>query len=380
MTNTDKTVVCVVFGGVSSEHEVSLRSATSVLNNIDRKKYKVHMLGITKEGHWLYYSGPTDLIINGRWQSSAFVRPAILSPDRSHGGLLLFEHEARLPHSQEIRHRLITGRSTIHQQERFVPVDVVFPVLHGKNGEDGTIQGMLALAGIPCVGSGVLGSAACMDKEVSHIILETAGIKKTKLIGVRKKDMVDFQALEGKLSSELGYPMFVKPANAGSSVGVTKVKAAEELPAAFELAFQHDSKVVVEQNVTGQEIECAVMGNEDPIASSVVGEIAPTREFYDYTGKYLDDSTKQYIPAHVAPDIVEQVRAIAAKAYYTIGCAGLARVDFFVRPDGEVVLNEINTIPGFTSISMYAKLFEASGIPYGRLVTKLIEYALEANN
>ena len=375
-----KTAVCVLFGGASSEYEVSLRSAAAVLQNIDREAFAVYMLGITREGRWLYYDGPILLIEKDIWHTSAYARPAILSPDRGEQGILLLPRTGREPYSRQIRHRLIAGADSMPDDDglRVLPVDVVFPVLHGKNGEDGTVQGLLELAGLPYVGSGVLGSAGCMDKEVTHIILQSAGIKKAKLLAVRPEQMQDLQVLEAKLSSELGYPMFVKPANAGSSVGITKVKTAADLQAALALAFCHDSKAVVEQSVTGQEIECAVMGNDAPIAAEVLGEVIPTHEFYDYAGKYLDDSTAQCIPAGISRDLAEEVRAVAVRAYRLMGCAGLARVDFFVRGSGDVVLNEINTIPGFTSISMYAKLFVASGVPYSDIITRLIGYALEA--
>jgi D-alanine-D-alanine ligase len=234
----------------------------------------------------------------------------------------------------------------------------------------------LELAGIPYVGCGVLASAACMDKEVTHHLLQSAGIRKTKLIGLRQSDTEDFQALEARLSSELGYPLFVKPANAGSSVGITKVKSSDTLAKALDDAFAHDDKIVVEQAVVGKEIECAVLGNRDPLAAEVVGEVAPAHDFYDYAGKYLDDSTALFIPATIASEIAQNVREIAVAAYKIMGCRGLARVDFFVRSDGEIILNEINTLPGFTSISMYPKLFEASGLSYSQLIDKLIAYAL----
>ncbi|MDR2931798.1 MAG: D-alanine--D-alanine ligase [Oscillospiraceae bacterium] len=368
--------VCVVFGGTSSEHEVSLRSATSVLENMDKNKYNIMMLGITKSGRWLCYTGPVDMIVSGAWQNSAYTRPAIISPDRHQRGLYLYASEGGMPTSDQLRRRIITGASPF-EEARLLPVDVVFPVLHGKFGEDGTIQGLFELAGIPYVGSDVLSSAACMDKAFTQAVLEHAGIKKTKMIALRYYDVIHMDETRRRLELELGYPMFVKPANAGSSVGVTKVKGPEELEDAFKCAFRHDRKIVVEQMVKGQEVECAVMGNDDPIASDVVGEIAPTHEFYDYEGKYLDDSTELYIPAHIPHETARKVRETAVKAYAAMGCRGLARVDFFVKENGDVVLNEVNTLPGFTSISMYAKLFIASGVSYAEVVDRLIAYALE---
>jgi len=347
--------VCVVFGGLSSEHEVSLRSAASVLENIDRANYRVEMLGIAKDGRWLRYQGPVEYIAQGSWFARGRVCPAILSPDRSHRGIVEFGPEGN----------------------RVIPVDVVFPVLHGKYGEDGTIQGLLELAGIPCVGCGVLASAVCMDKEVSHQLLVAAGVPKTALVALCRGDLQDMDVLRARLEAELGYPMFVKPANAGSSVGVSKVKAAGELREALDAAFAHDGKVVVEKEIKGREVECSVLGNQAPQAADVVGEIAPGHEFYDYDGKYLDDSTTLHIPARIGEAAAQAVREYAVKAYSALGCRGFARVDFFVREDGGVVLNEINTIPGFTSISMYPKLFAASGLPYSKLLDRLIQCALE---
>lgn len=344
--------LCVIFGGANSEHEVSLRSAEMVLSHLDREQLAVVMVGITKEGRWLRYTGPVDRIPTGRWEEQDTI-PAILSPDPSHKGLLQLEEK---------------GWHTI-------PVDVAFGVLHGKNGEDGTIQGLFELAGIPYVGSGVLGSAVCMDKGIAHALLVQAGVPKTRLEVVLRGEEQDFDALEKRLSDELGYPMYVKPANAGSSVGVTRVERREELPAALELALLHDHRLVVEQEVIGQEVECAVMGNDDPIAAQVLGEIAPTVGFYDYNAKYQDDTAQLYIPARLEEETAQRVREIAVRAYRALECKGLSRVDFFVKEGGEVILNEINTIPGFTSISMYPKLFEASGISNGELIARLLEYA-----
>lgn len=346
--------VCVLFGGVSSEHEVSLRSAESVLQNLDPGRYQVIRVGITKEGRWLRYRGPVEEIRSGGWERGD-VTPALLSPDRGHGGLLELTPEGAKP----------------------VPVDVVFPVLHGRNGEDGTVQGLLTLAGIPFVGSGVLASAACMDKEIAHIVLTAAGVPKTDLIALTRSDTADFDALERRLRERLEYPMFVKPANAGSSVGVSKAKDPVELRDALSLAFSHDRKAVVERALTGQEIECAVLGNEAPVAAEVLAEIAPAGEFYDYGGKYLDDSAALHLPARIGDEaVIGRVREIAVRAYKAMGCRGLARVDFFVGEEGEITLNELNTIPGFTSISMYPKMFEAGGVSYPELLDRLIGYAL----
>ena len=350
--------LCILFGGVSSEHEVSLRSAVSVLENVDRQRYTPLMLGITKDGRWLHYTGPLGLLPTGGWQTSGQTTPAILSPDRSHGGLLLLGEDGPRP----------------------VRVDVVFGVLHGKNGEDGTIQGLLELAGIPYVGCGVLASSLCMDKGAAHTLLTGSGIKKTGLLSVCPGDLANLAALESRLASALGYPMFVKPANAGSSVGVSRVTNQAELAEALDLAFAHDKKAVIEQEVKGREIECSALGNADPIIARAVGEIKPAAGFYDYEAKYLDDSAKLYIPADLEEETARRVREIAAKAYKILGCEGFARIDFFLKENGEIILNEVNTIPGFTSISMFPKLFEASGLPYSQLISKLVEYALERSS
>lgn len=348
-----KKTVCVLFGGTNSEHEVSLRSATSVLENIDTQLFEPVMVGITKSGRWLRYRGDVSDIISGEWENGD-TTTAILSPDRSHNGLL------------EISGDSIT----------FSPVDVVFPVLHGKCGEDGTLQGLLEISGLKYVGCDVLSSALCMDKAVSHQLLVEAGIPKTDLVALTRSDTKNFDALEQRLADEIGYPMFVKPANAGSSVGVSKVKSSGGLRDALSLAFNHDRKIVIERTMHGREIECSVMGNDTPEAATALGEIAPTNEFYDYDGKYLEDTTDIYIPARIDDETTQKVREIAVKAYKTLGCSGLSRVDFFVTDEGEITLNEINTLPGFTSISMYPKLFIHSGLSYTALITKLIQLAL----
>lgn len=371
--------VCVIFGGMNSEHEVSLRSVECFLDNIDRTRYEIVMVGITKQGKWLYYTGPEEMIPTGEWQSSSFAQPVILSPDAQAGGLVLFYGAP--PASVKLRRTLagFDGEDFAPPEDTptVVPVDVVIPVLHGKNGEDGTIQGLLELAGIPYVGSKVLASAACMDKDVAHRMLVQAGINKTKLRAIEDVDYSDLENIMDSLEEEISYPMFVKPANAGSSVGVSKVKNRQELRDGVALAFEHDRKVVVEQAVLGREIECAVMGNGYPVAAYPLGEIIPTREFYDYEGKYEDDSAGLIAPAEIDHDIADKVRAMAIKAYQTMGCNGLARVDFFVESDGTPVLNEINTFPGFTSISMYPRLFELDGVSIPEQINRLIAYALE---
>ncbi len=350
----NKINLAIIFGGASSEYEVSLRSATSVINNTNTDLYDLILIGITKEGRWLRYTGDTDKIIDNSWINSPECFPAVISPDSNHHGIIQFK-----PDKVEI-----------------VPIDVVFPVLHGKNGEDGTLQGLLDMAGIPYVGCGVASSANCMDKELTHIILENAGVKTSCWQVVRKSDMTSFDAIETSLVKKLSYPMFVKPACAGSSVGVGKANNKAQLKAAIIEALKHDNKVLVEECIVGIEVECAVMGNSHPTAS-VVGELEVQSEFYDYDAKYTNDTTTIHIPARIPLVQAETIRLAAVSAYKALGCRGLSRVDFFALNDGKIILNEINTLPGFTSISMYPKMMMESGMSYPQIIDKLIKLALE---
>lgn len=350
-----KLSVCILFGGISPEHEVSLRSAESVLNNIDHEKYNVFPVGITKEGDWILFGGKDySMLPAGTWQSYEGNRRAALSP--VHGqGLLSFENDC------VVRER----------------IDVVFPVLHGAGGEDGAIQGLLEIAGIPYVGPGVASSAACMDKCMTKLMADQAGVTQARWILVTKAAYIhSSQAIADQVERTFDYPVFVKPAGTGSSVGVSKVRDREDLFRALESALIYDCKVLVEEFIDGKEVECAILGNETPVAS-VCGEIDSGADFYDYEAKYISDTSSLYIPARVDESVQEQVREVAVKIYEALGCRGLSRVDFFVKADGTVVFNEINTIPGFTSISMYPKLFEASGIPYSKLIDQLLELAVE---
>ncbi len=354
--------LAIIFGGVSTEHEVSLRSATSVIQNTDPEKYNVIMIGIAKNGRWFHYTGPVEALADGSWETNGHTAPAVLTPDPSVGGLLVQAADG--------------SWSTL-------PVDVVFPVLHGRGGEDGTLQGLLDMAQLPYVGCGVAASVNCMDKAYAKMIFTQCGIANAAWLfaGPGDEEGEAFEALQAQVAARLGYPAFVKPCNQGSSVGVGKAANARELQAALREALRYDTRVVIEEGINGHEVECAVMGNEDPIASDVVGEIAPTHGFYDYEGKYLDDSTTLYIPARISAEDSEEVRRMAVKAYRAMSCTGLSRVDFFVKYDApagqRVVLNEINTLPGFTSISMFPKLFMASGLSYGQIIDKLVEYALQ---
>ncbi|MBR5495789.1 MAG: D-alanine--D-alanine ligase [Oscillospiraceae bacterium] len=350
-----KTKVAIIFGGVSSEHDVSLISASSVIRNIDKTKYEVICIGITKEGRWLYYPGDVELIEKGEWFNHEDCVSAVISPDRQHRGILKIMPDGEVSH---------------------LSVDCVFPVLHGKNGEDGTIQGLFTLADIPFVGCDMLSSASCMDKATTHIILEQAGIKMAKWLSIIKSDIDTLSQFCDLCKQKLKFPMFVKPANAGSSIGVSKACDKDELGKAIKFAFTHDSKVIVEEQIIGKEVECAVLGNAKPEAATP-GEIAPCNDFYDFDAKYVLNESKLFIPARVDADILKTVQQTAVKAYKAIGCSGLSRVDFFVTQSGDIYLNEINTLPGFTSISMYPKMWEADNMPYTKLITRLIELAFE---
>ena len=353
----NKQKVAVVFGGASSEHDVSQWSAASVLRAIPRERFDILLVGITRDGRWFLYDGPVEAVEDGSWEQSGSLVPALISPDAGTHGLLLLEEGGA----------------------RAVRVDVVFPVLHGRNGEDGTIQGLLEMAGIPYVGCGVTASANCMDKCIAKTLFTAAGIPNARWVEASRWDLDRLDQLEERAAGALSYPMFIKPVRAGSSVGVHKVTEPAQFADAVRDALSFDDRVLIEECIKGQEVECAVMGNHEPVASQLVGEIVASG-FYDYEGKYLNDSAQLYIPARIPQPAAERVRALAVKAYRALGCQGLARVDFFVcgGEDGRgVILNEINTLPGFTSISMYPKLFLASGYDYPGLVEKLIDLALE---
>ena len=334
--------VGIVFGGKSAEHEVSLQSAKNIVEAIDKSRFDVVLLGIDKQGLW-HINDAGNYLLNAQDPARIALRPSTVTLAQIPG------REAQ---------QLINAESG----QPLAAIDVIFPIVHGTLGEDGSLQGMLRMANLPFVGSDVLGSAACMDKDVTKRLLRDAGLA-----------VAPFADVEAKL----GLPLFVKPANQGSSVGVSKVKNEEQYHQAVALAFEFDHKVVVEQGIKGREIECAVLGNDHPQASTC-GEIVLNSEFYAYDTKYIDDQGAQVVvPAAIAPEINDKIRAIAVQAYQTLGCSGMARVDVFLTADNEVVINEINTLPGFTNISMYPKLWQASGLDYTSLITRLIELALE---
>jgi len=349
--NKKRLRVGILFGGRSGEHEVSLASAASVIRGLDPDKYEAVPIGITKEGHWLVGGAAQKMlpeVLKGgqRVMMTADPTDAALIPlDRSGGG------------------------------QR---VDVVFPVMHGTYGEDGTIQGLLDLAGLPFVGAGVLGSAIGMDKDVAKRLLQVAKIPVVPWIAVQRADWERHpKETQATLEKKFKYPMFVKPATLGSSVGMTKVHSRAELAPALNLAAEFAMKILVEKCIVGREIEVSVLGNHDPKAS-IPGEIVPHREFYDYAAKYLEEGSQILIPAKLKPAQVKTIQNYAVEAFRDLELSGMARVDFFVeKKAGRIYLNEVNTIPGFTSISMYPKMWEASGIPFRQLIDKLIELALE---
>jgi D-alanine-D-alanine ligase len=357
--------VAVVFGGRSGEHEVSLMSARSVVAALDPGKYDVMGIGITRGGRWLLTGDPLNQLLQeagASFEERPSTRAIALAPDPSSSTLVPLDGAA--------------GREALAAGSHTRP-DVILPLVHGTHGEDGTLQGLLELAEIPFVGSGVLGSAVGMDKAVFKAVMQAGCIPVApfRLVHAPRARVNADEVLE--LGRELGYPLFVKPSNGGSSLGVSKVKREEELAAAVRDAAQYDPRVLLERAVAGRELECAVLGNDEPEAS-VVGEVIPGHEFYDYDDKYFDDKARTVIPADVPAATAEDVRALSVRAFRAIDAAGMARVDFFLEQgSGNVYVNEINTIPGFTRISMYPKLWEASGLPFPRLLDRLILLALE---
>lgn len=346
----------IIFGGASSEHFVSCVSASYVISHIPTDKYEVVTVGITRDGEWYLYEGDVSLLPEDKWLESGKCTKAVVSPDREDKSLIVFRDD----------------------KVEKIKIDVAFPVLHGKNGEDGTIQGLFELSGIPYVGCDYCSSACCMDKAITNTLADSAEICQAKWLSCIKEEYNDIKdEFLKKVEEYLGYPIFVKPANAGSSVGVSKAVDRASLEKAMEVAFKEDRKVVLEEFIDGFEVECAVLGNVDAQAMTV-GQIKPANEFYDYEAKYENDNSELYIPAHIPEETIEEVRRMAVRVYKELGCSGLSRVDFFVtKKDGRVVFNEINTIPGFTPISMYAKLCEYSGISYSQLVDRLLMLAQE---
>jgi len=358
--------VAVIFGGKSGEHEVSLASARSIMAAMDKDKYEIFPVGITKSGRWLTTGDPMALL-------SAGVDAPPEAEDEAEQALPNLGGDPDLLPRRE----LVPGL----RRARFPVVDVVFPVLHGPYGEDGTIQGLLEIADLPYVGAGVLGSALGMDKAAMKSVFKAHGLPVVEhMLVLRKAWAAHPERVLEEIEARFTYPLFLKPANLGSSVGVSKAHHREELVRGLNLAARFDRKILVEAAVNAREVECSVLGNDEPIAS-IPGEVVPCNEFYDYKAKYIDNASKLYIPADLPAETTKLVQELAVRAFVALDCAGMARVDFFLcRDTGKLYVNELNTIPGFTSISMYPKLWEASGIPYPELIDRLIELAIERYN
>lgn len=345
-----KIKVCLLFGGKSGEHEISLLSAKSIYNALDKNKYKVILVAIDKQGKWLFLNDSNYLL-------NSF-NPKLVKINKANARNITFVSKGK-------KAELLSLESGI----TITSVDVFFPITHGTFGEDGCIQGLLELLNTTYVGANVLGSAIGMDKDIMKKLLKYAKIPIAEFNTFKRGEQVNTKGLK--------YPVFVKPANMGSSVGITKVKNKKELNSAIKKAFLYDTKILIEEYIKAREIECSVLGNENPIAS-IPGEIIPKHEFYSYTAKYIDENGAELkIPAKLSSNKIKEIQYLAIKAYKALECSGMARVDFFLTLKGKIILNEINTLPGFTKISMYPKLWEISGIPYTRLLDKLIKLAIE---
>jgi D-alanine-D-alanine ligase len=353
---SEKLNVLILFGGKSGEHAVSLMSSTNVIKAMDRERYNIYMIGITKQGRWMTYRGDVDKIADGSWEKEAE------GIDREETINLLFSS-------------LFKGKGKSN-------IDVVFPVLHGPNGEDGTVQGLLEMLDIPYVGCGVMASALGMDKEFSKQLFARAGLPMGDYTVLLKVDIEkDMASAISLVENRFTYPVFIKPVNMGSSVGITKAHNREELTRGLVEACKYDRKIIIEENINCREFECSVLGNNNPIASGV-GEVIPSNEFYDYEAKYFDDGKSVLvIPAELPDNKLQELREAAVKAYKALECCGLSRLDFFLEKEtGEIYINEINTMPGFTKISMYPKLWDAAGVSYSKLIDRLIELAIERHN
>jgi D-alanine-D-alanine ligase len=356
LVNKKKINIGILFGGKSAEHEVSLQSAKNVFDAIDKEKYTPILIGIDKSGKWLL-NNKSDFLLNT-------YDPKLIKLNKASDSVALIPQSAG-----EI--------SNLTNSSLNLTIDVAFPILHGPFGEDGTVQGLLKLANLPFVGASVLGSAVGMDKDIMKRLLRDAGIPIGKFIVLKSHETIpDFQ----KAKDELGLPFFVKPANMGSSVGVSKIHNESEYENSILKAFDFDTKIILEEHIKGREIECSVLGNEKPIAS-VPGEVISNHEFYSYEAKYIDEhGAVLEIPAKISDKTAKQIQALAVNTFQTLSCEGLGRIDFFLKDNNEIIVNELNTIPGFTKISMYPKLWEASGISYTELIDKLIQLAIERFN
>lgn len=344
----EKLNICVLFGGVSSEHEISLITAKGIIDNLNRDKYNVYMLGITKIGQWLLFDGDTDALSSGKWAQHG--KRAYISPDRSDGGI-------------------VTDGETIS-------IDLVYLALHGEHGEDGTMQGLLKIAGIPYIGANTMSSALCMDKAMTKLVLKAYDIPMTDFVLIYKNDMNNIDSVVASVEGKFSYPVFVKPPNVGSSVGASKAKDREGLVAALNNAFKYDYKVMIEEYIDATEVECGVLGNRYVVTGSLA-RVVMDSEFYDYETKYTPGMTVNEIPAKVPDDIAEKIKALAKQIYLCLDVTGLGRVDFFVENEtNRILFNELNTLPGFTPFSAYPGMFKDTGIEYSELLDKIIELGL----
>lgn len=352
----EKIRLAVIFGGKSSEYPVSLHSAGSLIHKINKERYDLTYIGITEDGKWYLYEGDVDGIEHDTWWKENCM-PCVLSCSEGMKGILKLKEDGSFTQ---------------------VPIDCIFPILHGKNGEDGTIQGLFELSGIPYVGCGHMSSAICMDKEMAHIVMEHAGIPCAPYQCIYESDDLDYRSVFEKAKEELGLPIFIKPANAGSSFGIHKMESFEGFEDAMKDAFYHDGKgkVILETTIEGFEIGCAVMGNKELFAGSV-DEIETSAPFFDYEGKYEMVDSHIYCPARISSELFETARAMAKKAYRAMNCKGLTRVDMFVTSDQKIIMNEVNTIPGFTDTSRYPTMMKEAGIAFPELIDRLIDLAME---
>ncbi|MCI8529070.1 MAG: D-alanine--D-serine ligase VanG [Lachnospiraceae bacterium] len=346
----NKLNVAVFFGGCSSEYSVSLSSASGVILNLDNEKYSPVMIGITKEGSWYYYDGPIDLLLNDTWYSSNYCTPAVLSPNHGEKSLLLLKEDG------------ITK----------IPIDVALPVLHGRNGEDGTLQGMLEMADIPLAGCGTLSSALCMDKDRAHKLVSLAGVRIPRALVIKPETATESITA---FTAQINYPLYVKPVKAGSSYGVTKVTDASQLLPAVSLAFQYDNLAIIEENIEGFEVGCAVVGNEELIIGEV-DEIELSGGFFNFTEKYTLKTSSIHVPARITPEKAAEIKETAAVIYRALDCSGFARIDMFLQPDGKIIFNEANTIPGFTEHSRFPSMMKAAGYTFREILSKIIDLAL----
>lgn len=356
---TDKKNIAVIFGGASSEYGVSLESASAVICNLNREKYNSVRIGISREGDWFYYRGDISKIKNDTWCNAEDCIPAVLSPNRTEHKLILLKEGAES-----------------------IPIDVVFPVLHGRNGEDGTVQGLVELAGIPLAGCGTLASALCMDKDRAHKLAGLSGVRVPRalvLTGCVNKEVnsdEEYMEKARKFAHGVGYPIFVKPLKAGSSYGVTKVETEDKLASAVGLAFQYDDQVILEENIDGFEVGCAVLG-KDRLVTGEVDEIELSNGFFDFTEKYTLKTSKIHVPARISTEKAGEIKEAARKIYRALGCSGFARVDMFLTPVGEIVFNEVNTIPGFTEHSRYPGMMREAGYTFAEIIDLIIGQAAE---